>query len=141
MTLSVVPCFSDPSWSMSVTLEGVLYNFQFDWNERGACWYLSLADVDGVDIYNGVKLVIGFPLLGKCKDHRKPPGEFFVISATSDQTPPGQFDLLAGGKNQLLYLSSDWLSLIQNGQLSQILTQIASGSSTTSPVSTYGQSP
>ena len=48
MTLSVVPCFSDPSWSMSVTLEGVLYNFQFDWNERGACWYLSLADVDGV---------------------------------------------------------------------------------------------
>ena len=139
--ISVVPFFSDASWAMSMTLDGALFNFQFDWNERGCCWYMSLADVDGVDIYNGVKLTYGFPLLRKCKDLRKPAGDFIISTATSDDSPPGLTDLLPGGKNQLLYISSDWLALMAAGNLAPIAAQLAAGASTTSPVSTYGQSP
>lgn len=150
MTISIVPFFDPPSFTQSLVLEGSLFQFQFDYNERGACWYMSLADADGVDIYNGVKLVLGFPLLKKCRDPRRPgaqtgttsAGDLIVTSSTSDLTPPSYFDLAAGGKNRLKYISSDWMALLLAGQTAPILAQYAAGSTSgVSPISTYGQSP
>ena len=147
MTITIIPFFSDPSWTTAITLEGTLYNFEFDYNERGACWYMSVADADGVDIANGVKLVTGFPLLRKCKDPRRPgwqpatgvAGDFFVQCTTSDLTPPGLYDLLAGsGRCSLAYVSSDWVAILQTQGPSALLAQAVAGSSTTSPLSTYG---
>lgn len=148
MALSIITTFSDPAWHQTTTLEGSLFNLEFDYNQRGACWYLSIADADGVDIYNGVKLVVGFPLLRKCKDPRRPGwqaatgygGDFVVVASSNDQTPPGQYDLLPGsGRCQLLYISSDWMQLLLTGQLATILAFYQAGGTTTSPVSTYGQ--
>jgi hypothetical protein len=139
----VVPTFSDASWSQSTTFEGVKYQLQFDFNQRCSSWYLSLADQDGVDIYNGVKLMCSRYLLRKCRDPRRPPGELLCLSSTNDTSPPTMLDLLPGsGRCTLVYATSDWVSTFQSGDVPAIValfTQLQSGGTATSPVSSYGQ--
>ena len=141
MTIQVVPTDQNalPSYTQNTTFEGTQYILEFDYNQRCASWYLSIADSDNVDIYNGIKLVTGFPLLRKCVDPRRPPGELLVVSSTTDQSPPGLLDLIPGaGRCQLLYITSDWLALLAAGQLSTILAQLAANTQT-SATSSYGQ--
>jgi hypothetical protein len=141
MTTQLIPFFSDPSWFATMTFEGTSYVVQFDYNERCASWYMSIADANGVDIYNGVKLVTGFSLLAKCKDPRAPAGIFFVTSSTADQEPPGLDDLLPGGPCQLIYCTSDWVAILEEaGGEATLLAQVASNTTNTE-VSTYGQPP
>lgn len=141
MTTQLIPFFSDPSWFATVTLEGSNYGLQFDYNERAASWYMSVADANGVDIYNGVKLVTGFSLLRKCKDPRAPPGALFVYSSTPGGTPPGLYDLISGGPAQLIYITSDWVAILaQPGGLAALQAQVAA-SATSAGTSTYGQPP
>lgn len=143
MSILIIPTFSDPSYSQTTTLEGISYTLQFDFNQRAYSWYMSIADADGVDIYNGVKLVCGFSLLKKCKDPRAPPGVLVIISTAQDQTPPGLYDLLPGGPAQLTYITSDWVAqLLQPGGLAAQQAQIAATASNASnPTSSYGQPP
>lgn len=139
MSVLVVPTFSDQSYVQQTTFEGTRYNLQFDYNQRGACWYMSIADVNNVDILNGVKLITGFPLLHPCKDPRRPPGQMIVVSSTSDGTPPGLVDLLPGsGRCALYYVTSDWVAAIVAGNSASLITQLQSGGATSSPLSTYG---
>lgn len=138
MTIQVLPFFDDPSWVCTTTLEGTTYNLQFDYNERCAAWYMSIADAVGVDIYNGVKLVTGFSLLKKCADPRKPPGAFLVFSSTSDLSPPQLEDLVPGGRCQLVYITSDWVALFASGQGQTIVNLLAANAQDTG-TSTYGQ--
>lgn len=155
MSVLSIPFFSDPSWLATVTLEGISYVMQFDFNQRAYSWYMSIADADGNDIYNGVKLVTGFQLLKKCKDPRAPPGVLLVQSSTSDQSPPGQYDLIAGGRCMLAYITSDWVAILYANtaglsgvrltaqlaaNLQGLLGQIAA-SNQISQISTYGQPP
>jgi hypothetical protein len=97
----------------TTTLEGVLYTLSFQYNQRVSAYYLSIADANGVDIYNGVKLICNQRLLRKCADPRKPPGDFWVISSTNDNSPPQLNDLVIGtGRCSLFYFSSDWVGLM-----------------------------
>jgi hypothetical protein len=139
MTVQLIPTFNEPSSVQHTTLEGTTFGLQFDFNQRCACWYLSIADTDGVDIYNGVKLICGFPLLRKCADPRRPPGELYVLSATPDLTPPGRGELDQDtGRCSLLYITSDWLALLRTpGGLAAILAQLAANTQSSSS-STYG---
>jgi hypothetical protein len=139
MTIQAIPCFSDPNWYANITLEGITYLFEFDFNQRGYCWYMSVADADGVDIYNGVKLSCNFSLLAKCKDPRAPAGAIWCLSSTSDSSPPGLYDLLAGGRCTLVYITSDWVTLLQTpAGLANIQAQLASNTQNTE-ASSYGQ--
>ena len=149
MAILLVPTDSTgaPSYVQTSTFEGTQYVLQFDYNQRCASWYLSVADTLGVDIYNGVKLVCNFPLLSKCKDPRRPPGSLFVFSATVDLSPASQWDLLPGGRCSLVYATSDWMALVApnppNTQaaaaaIAQLQAQVAAGTQTTS-TSQYGQ--
>ena len=149
MSLLIMPTpfTGNPSYTMTVTLEGSQYQFQFDFNQRCAAWYMSIADGDGVDIYNGVKLITGFYLLNKCKDIRRPgagpptflPGDFRLLSSTADQSPPGLLDLFPNsGRCTLFYITSDWLQLIQSGQGAPLLAGLEAGLQNTT-LSTYGQ--
>jgi hypothetical protein len=144
MSLFVIPTFQDPSWLQSSTFEGTKFQLQFDFNERCASWYLSIADADGVDIYNGVKIVCGPLLLKKCRDIRRPAGDLICLSSkANDTSPPSLQDLLPGsGRCTLLYVTSDWLAIIESGNLTAIaglFAQIAAGAPGTSPLSTYGR--
>ena len=150
MAIFTIQTDSLPSYSESVCLEGSNYTIQFDFNQRCAEWYMSIADQDGVDIYNGVKIVCNMPLLRKCKDDRRPgfqsgspyAGDFLCTSSLiGNQYPPSQLDLLPNsGRCALSYITSDWMALLATGQGSAILAQIAAGGTLTSPISPYGQS-
>jgi hypothetical protein len=115
MTIQSFPFFDDPNWFATFTLEGVPYVIEFDYNERASSWYMSIADADNVDIYNGVKIVTGFSLLKKCADPRAPPGQIWCMSTTSDGSPPTLYDLIPGGRCGLFYVTSDWIALINAG--------------------------
>ena len=142
MTIQTVP--TDPlglaTYVQTTTFEGSEYVLEFDYNQRCAAWYLSIADASNVDIVNGTKLTCGIPLLRKCKDPRRPPGQLLVVSSSpADQTPPGLLDLLPGtGRCQLLYITSDWVALMAAGQFDTIIAQLASNVQT-SALSTYGE--
>lgn len=139
MTVQIVPTDSLPSYQETVTLEGTKYVLQFDYSERCASWYMSIADASGVDIYNGVKLVVGLPLLRRCKDPRRPPGALVVISSTADNTPPSLFDLVPNaGRCVLYYITSDIVTQLVNGQVNAVIAQIDAGAAASS-LSTYGQ--
>jgi hypothetical protein len=145
VTIQVVPTDATgaPFYSQTTTLEGVQYLLTFSYAQREGAWYLSVADANGVDIYNGMKLVCSgpsgpIPLLWRCKDPRRPPGDLFVLSGTSDLTPPGLADLAPGsGRCALYYMTSDVLALIAGGGLATFLAQLTAGTSVGTG-STYG---
>ena len=139
MTIQTIPTFSEPFYTEMSTIEGVSYLLSFAYAQREACWYLSIADANGVDIYNGIKLIVGNRLLKKCRDPRRPPGEFIVLSGTTDLSPPGLKDLVAGaGRCTLYYVTSDVMTMILDGTIGTYLTQLATNT-TQGQASTYGQ--
>jgi hypothetical protein len=127
-------------WTQTTTLEGVTFYLTFSYNQRCQVWYLSIADAENVDIYNGMKLVCGVPLLVNCADPRQPAGVLVVVSSTADSSPPGLNDLLPGsGRCALFYVTSDWVALLEAGELDTILSQLAAQTQT-GTASTYGSS-
>lgn len=115
MTIQVIAGDANATqlYTQTTTLDGSTFNLYFQFNQRCQCWYLSVADASGVDIYNGVKLVCGIPLLRKCRDPRRPAGALMVISATSNQAPPGLYDLIPGsGRCTLVYWTADWVAML-----------------------------
>lgn len=141
MTLQTVPTTNAPSYFQKATLDGVTFRLTFNWNDRTSCWYLSVADLDGVDVIVGVKLVVRddlrFPLLRKLRDSRRPPGDLFVVTATADRSPPGLNDLLPSGRCSLLYATSDLLALVAAGQIQTAIDAVTTGTQD-SAASTYG---
>lgn len=138
MGIETVPFLADPIWQASMTFEGTTFGMYLAYNQRCAAWYMSIADADGVDIYNGVKLVTGFSLLKKCKDPRKPAGALVVLSATSDASPPQLTELLPGARCVLLYITSDTLAAVASQGFDALIASIAANG-LTSAASTYGQ--
>jgi hypothetical protein len=138
MTVQVIPTSNAPFASQVTTLEGTGYGLAFAYAPREDAWYLSIADANGVDIINGIKLICSNRLLFKCKDPRRPPGEFIVVSVTPDLDPPGLNDLVPNaGRCQLLYITSDVIALAGDGfasYLAQLQTNTSAGTG-----STYGQ--
>ena len=135
----LIPTFDDELWTQSTTLEGTTYVLTFQFNWTTSAWYMSIADASGVDIYNGVKFTVGIPLLFRCKDIRRPPGELFIISNTTDTSPPGLFDLLPGsGRCQLYYIDAAWMALLAAGNSAAVFAQIATSNATATAASTYG---
>ena len=139
MTVQVIPTFNSPFWTQTTTLEGVLYLLSFSYCQREECWYLSVADANGSDIYNGMKLTVGSMLLAKCKDPRKPAGELIVMSGSTDLSPPGLNDLVPGaGRCALYYITSDVMAMILNGTIGTYIKALATNT-TQGQASTYGQ--
>jgi hypothetical protein len=138
MTVQAIATRANPFDQLAVMLEGTAYNLAFAWNMRSSTWYLSIADGAQVDIYNGIKLIVGYPLLRMCADPRRPPGELFVVDSTGANTPPGLYDLLPGGRCTLVYMTSDVLTLAMAGDIAEYLATLATNTQTGTQ-STYGQ--
>jgi hypothetical protein len=139
MTIQTIPTTNAPFYTQTTTLEGTAYLLTFTYSQREDCWYVSIADTNAVDILNGVKLICNNPLLFKCKDPRRPPGELTVYSCTPDLSPPGLNELVPNaGRCQLLYITSDVLALIAAGNIGTYLAQLQANT-TSGTQSTYGQ--
>lgn len=109
MELDVIPTdgTGQAHYTITTTLEGAVYLLTFDYNQRADAWYMSIATEESEDIYDGIKVLANWPLLRRCSDSRRPPGELFAYSTTSDTSPPGLNDLAPGGRCILIYISSD----------------------------------
>lgn len=129
----------DPFYQQTTTFEGVTYVLSFAYSQSRGCWYLSVADASGVDIYNGVQIVCNNSLFRKCIDPRIFPGALVCVTATNDASPPGLEDLVAGsGRCTLIYITSDWLALFKSGNGQQVVNQIQTNT-VNQTASTYGQ--
>jgi hypothetical protein len=133
-----IPPPLSPFYQQTTVLESVQYVLSYAWNQRCSAWYLSIADANSVDIYNGMKLICNMGLLFKCSDPRKPPGQLYVVSSTNDVSPPGLQDLATGsGRCSLRYVTSDWLAQIKAGNAAALIAQSLTGAQPGTQ-STYG---
>jgi hypothetical protein len=104
MPAQIIPTSADPFCTQTTTLDGTPYVLTFAFNARAACFYLSLATLDGEPVASGLKLVCQWNLLLKCASPLRPPGMLLVVSNTNDNSTPGLGDLVPGGRCQLVYL-------------------------------------
>lgn len=91
------------SFTMTVELEGSLYRLTYSWMGRTASWYLDVATLAEDPILSGVRLVLNWPLWGRLRDDRLPPGHLFALSM-ADDSEPGQDDL--GSRVRLVYYTA-----------------------------------
>ncbi len=141
MTIQLLPTYDTPTWSQTSTFEGATFHLAFQFNQREACWYLSVSDAGGVDIYNGVKLVCKQLLLARCVDPRRPAGDLYVVDSSGLLAPPGLEDLVQGaGRCRLYYVTSDLLALARAGNVAglQAFDAALATNSATGNASTYG---
>lgn len=103
MSALVMPTRTDLArYSNDVELDGVTFKISMEWNDRDDGWYMSIADVDGVPLLSGRRVVLGVPLISLYRDSRLPAGTFVAIDTTGTDTEPGFGDL--GERVKLLYI-------------------------------------
>lgn len=107
MALEAIRTFEDPFYSMTVSLDGSDYLFEFRYNQRENCWYFDLSLTDGTLLVAGVKVVCSRALLKRFVDTRLPPGTLFAFANTTDDSPPGLTDLGEDRRVTLMYSPKD----------------------------------
>lgn len=96
-------------YDFEIELEGRTFLLELHWNERDSSWYLKIcaAEAPDVPILAGRKIVLGFPLLGRFRDSRLPPGEITALDTSGRNQAPGLADL--GDRVLLIYSeAAEW---------------------------------
>lgn len=94
----------DPSLefqSFSCLLDGKEYGLELRWNARAGGYLLAISDADG-PVLSGRRVVVGFPLLVRCRSSRRPPGEVLAIDTSDRDLEAGLGDL--GARVDLVYV-------------------------------------
>lgn len=91
-------------YDMTVDLDGVTYAMTFRFNGRDGYWYMDIADIDGVPIRSGIRVVLGADFLRLLRDQRTPPGLMAALDGTGRGLEAGLEDL--GRSVLLLYVES-----------------------------------
>lgn len=91
-------------YTFECDLDDITYRFSFEWNDRDAGWYMSIADVDGVPLVSGRRVVLDYPLLSLYADARLPRGVLQAVDTSEAQAEPGLLDL--GDRVKLVYFSA-----------------------------------
>ena len=89
------------TYTFSVELEEIVFNFRMQFNERDQSWFFDLLTEDGDPIREGIKVVTGFPLLRLIATAGRPPGELFALDTTGADRRAGLNDL--GGEILFVY--------------------------------------
>ncbi len=89
--------------SLQVTLDGVEYTIELDWNMRDSRWYLSLLAADGTDLVRGVAVTVDAPLLRRFVGGF-PPGDLMALDTTEAGAEITAMEEL-GVRVQLVYLT------------------------------------
>lgn len=114
-TLYQVPIPVTSNETIRVQLDGSTYTFTWTWNERDGRWFLSLYDVEGLPVVQGLCAVVGWDILLDVTVENRPPGRllFFDESTTSTSVyglDPGEDDL--GDRVYCYYLPPDQEALL-----------------------------
>lgn len=90
-------------FSFTVSLNQVVFGFEFAWNSIGNFWTMILSDSSG-DILVARKVVLGMPLLFRyASDDRFPTGDLIVLDTSGQDLDPGLYDL--SSRVQVLFSS------------------------------------
>lgn len=105
-----IPFRDSPSFTQSITLNGVEYILRFDWNTRGAFWSMSIYDNTETLILAGIRMVIGWPLLDSHTAITNIPDGQFVVYDSNPLThlqEPGRYDFVSGRNLELLFIEGE----------------------------------
>lgn len=97
--------FEDPFYTMTTTLDGADYLFEFRYSQREACWYFTISLTDGTPLVAGVKVVCNRSLLERFADVRLPPGKLIAFATGPDASPPALDELGEDRRAILVYVS------------------------------------
>lgn len=105
----IFPTFQELSsrWRYEVELEGQVYIFEFDWNEREEKWYLNIyTKKDRNEIQMGIKLVIAYGMFRQyLANQLLPKGELYILDLSpTKKKEPITFDNF-GQRYVLLYFN------------------------------------
>jgi len=91
-------------WTQITVLDGTPYLLTFQYNDREACYYLTIGSSDGSTNYVvGMKLVTNYPLMQPFGG--TPPGELFVVSVSAaNDNPPAIGELGDQQRCLLIYV-------------------------------------
>ena len=87
----------------AVSMDGIDFQLEFNWNARVSHWFVRLLDVEGNVLIGDVKIVADIPYLYHRRGEDLPPGELWCI--TTDKTDPGLNDL--GTQAKFLYVDEE----------------------------------
>jgi hypothetical protein len=104
--MEVLPTvFDGTKWYVfSVSLEGLSFRLEFNWNDREGQWYFNLLDTNNNPLVTGRKVVLDMPMIGRFPYTNLPNGDFMAIDTSGQQIPPSLNDL--GDRVLFVYLSS-----------------------------------
>jgi len=103
----IIPFQESPSFTQEITIDGVVYMFEFNWNSRGEFWSMDVFDRDQLPLVLGVRMVIFHELIQQYVDKGLPPGELYIIDPSGDMNEVNKDDLLT--RAYILYFGEDEL--------------------------------
>lgn len=109
-----IPTNNLPSYTETVTLDGIAYILRFDWNSRDETWRMSIATAGGENIVVGLKVLPGVNMTARFKDTRLPTtGSFVCFNIKDSVNPPGRNDLVE--EVQIWFLSEAEVDALPDG--------------------------
>lgn len=73
--------------SFTIELVGDVFRLDFRYNDRDQRYYLSIFDEDNSPIVLSVKVLLGFPLIARVTDPRRPKGDFIAVDVGAAAEP------------------------------------------------------
>lgn len=108
MTVIIQTSTTEPNYEQTVTLDGRVVRFAFDWNARQRRWKVHIYDAaSGDPIRLGMTLVDGWPVNRRVRDDRLPPRFFLALDPSGSHLDPGISDLGIGARSQLYAVPVD----------------------------------
>lgn len=93
-----MPVLDAAAQTYKVRLQDVEYAIRLRYNRRAESWYLDVGDRDGVWIVRGLRIVQGFPILGRHTRDGLPPGDFFFFYSPNGDDATGRDGFNDGGR-------------------------------------------
>jgi len=94
----VIPFIQYASFFQQVTLDGVPYNYEFNFNGRGQFWTMIIRNTDDDVLVAGIKLVLTYELTARFRHFGITPGETWGVDTSDTLESIGFDDLISNVK-------------------------------------------
>lgn len=111
--MKIIPFPKYPRFSEQVSLDGVIYNLFFDWNDRGSYWTMTITDINNTVLLANLKIVPNFDIHKRYALTSSPAGAFAVYSRVSNSSDISYEDFIS--TRELIYLTEAELGNIPLG--------------------------
>lgn len=103
----ILPTSDVPFYRLITALDGVDYQFEFQFNQRTSLWQFSIYSKEGTLLAPTISVVCRMSLLRRYRHVAGvPTGELVAIPYGDDDYPPGLDELGSGKRVELSYFSA-----------------------------------